>query len=456
MWHRGLLFKLQKAGVHGPLLRWFENYLINRCQRVCIRGQHSLTGYIKAGVPQGSVLGPLLFLIYINDLTNVTFSKMKLFADDTSLYIDFDNADQASAIINEDLKSIQDWANQWLVKFSPTKTKLMTCSNKKRIYPDIKFDNVVLKSVDSHKHLGLTLAKNLTWSGHVSNILKSVSPMTDVLKKLKYDLDRKTLETTYFSFIRPKLEYGSHIWDNCSQRDTELLENFQLEIARIVTGARKGTSHELLYKETNWPTLKERRNMNKLKNFVKIISNQTPQYLHDILPEKIGLHRPMSRNPYNFILPATRTETYRSSFIPSATRIWNKLPQNKRSIETVIKENASNTSRLFYEGKRSVGIKHVQLRMKCSKLNADLFSLHVIDSPQCPCGHFIEDVDHFFFNCPLYIVPRQHFINALTNIIEDDHIDTKTSLYGNDNYDYNVNKRVFNLVHNFVTETNRL
>ena len=67
---------------------------------------------------------------------------MKLFADDTSLYIDFDNADQASAIINEDLKSIQDWANQWLVKFSPTKTKLMTCSNKKRIYPDIKFDNV--------------------------------------------------------------------------------------------------------------------------------------------------------------------------------------------------------------------------------------------------------------------------------------------------------------------------
>ena len=145
MWHQSLLYKLKKAGVHGRLLQWFSNYLSNRSQRVCLRSQQSLIGNIKAGVPQGSVLGPLLFLIYINDLTNVTFSKMKLFADDTSLYVDFDNPDQASATINIDLQNIQDWANQWLVKFSPTKTKLMTCSNKKRTYPDIKFDNVTLQ-----------------------------------------------------------------------------------------------------------------------------------------------------------------------------------------------------------------------------------------------------------------------------------------------------------------------
>jgi hypothetical protein len=227
VWHEGLIYKLQRIGINGCLLHWLKNYLSERFQRVVIRGQASELGLIKAGVPQGSVLGPLLFLIYINDLTAVTRSNMKLFADDTSLYVEFDNPQTASDIINEDLEKVQSWADQWLVKFSPSKTNLMTCSYKKKDYPPIKFNNKTLTSVDSQKHLGLTFSSNLVWSSHIEQILKSVAPMADVLKKLKYNLDRKTIETTYHSFIRPKLEYGSHIWDNCCQRDAEALENYR-------------------------------------------------------------------------------------------------------------------------------------------------------------------------------------------------------------------------------------
>ena len=132
--------------------------------------------------------------------------------------------------------------------------------------------------------------------------------MADVLKSLKYEIDRKSLDTIYFSFIRPKLEYASHVWDNCSKQDAEQLEKFQLNIARTVTGARKGTSHELLYNETSWPTLSERRSWNKLSNFAKIVNKETPEYLQMLLPDKVGDRRPTSRNANDYKLVKTRTE----------------------------------------------------------------------------------------------------------------------------------------------------
>ena len=184
VWHAGLIYKLQKIGVHGSLLQWLKHYLHERKQQVVIRGQQSEVGFIKAGVPQGSVLGPLLFFIYINDLALITTSKIKLFADDTSLYFEFDCPNIATETLNNDLDKVQQWADQWLVKFSPPKTKLMTCSYKKKVYPPIKFNNIAVTSVDNHKHLGLVLSNNMSWSEHVRDVLRNVAPMSDVIKKI--------------------------------------------------------------------------------------------------------------------------------------------------------------------------------------------------------------------------------------------------------------------------------
>ena len=119
---------------------------------------------------------------------------------------------QSALVLNDDLLTIKSWADQWLVNFSAEKTKLMTCSFRYIDHPDITFDDVVLPETKTHKHLGLTLSSNLSWSSHIDSILNSVAPMADVLKKLKYQVDKESLEKIYYSFIRPKLEYGNYIW----------------------------------------------------------------------------------------------------------------------------------------------------------------------------------------------------------------------------------------------------
>ena len=130
VWHKGQLHKLSCIGCSNPLVKWFSSYLSNRRQRVVINGVSSDWSTIHAGVPQGSILGPLLFLIYINDIVKDIGSEIRLFADDTSLYIVVDSPNTAAGIINADLNRISNWAIGWLVKFNANKTISMLISRK--------------------------------------------------------------------------------------------------------------------------------------------------------------------------------------------------------------------------------------------------------------------------------------------------------------------------------------
>ena len=157
------------------------------------------------GFLQGSVLGPLLFLIYINDITTaVQSSEVRLFADDTILYVFIDNPVRSAQALNDDLLRIDEWANQWLVRFSAPKTKTMIISKKKKqpICPPLVMNGAVLQEVKSHKHLGVTLSDNLSWNAHVEDLVINAGKCLDVLNALKYKLDRSTLEKLYFAFIR--------------------------------------------------------------------------------------------------------------------------------------------------------------------------------------------------------------------------------------------------------------
>ena len=201
VWHNGLIYKLKKIGISGKLLKWFENYLSDRQQRVVINGESSDWGYIMAGVPQGSILGPLLFLIYINDLADIVNSNIRLFADDTTVFVYVDNPNESAKILNNDLARMHQWASTWLVKFSPEKTKSMTISWKKNKigHPPLVFGGIALQEVDSFKHLGITLQNDLLWDKHIDNILNSANKKLNILFALKYKLDRKTREIMYFS-----------------------------------------------------------------------------------------------------------------------------------------------------------------------------------------------------------------------------------------------------------------
>ena len=350
-----------------------------------------------------------------------------------------DDSEQAADILNQNLDRVKNWAQQWIVDFNAEKTKCMNISNHNRQQLPVYFNGVELEDVDSHKHLGVTLSNTLSWSKHIDSIASNVTKMIDVIRMLKYDVDRESLETIYFTYMRPKLEYASQIWDDCSKRDKDKLENIQLYAARIVTGAKKGTSHQLLYNETCWPTLADRRKNVKLAHMHKIINKNVPSYLSDILPPKVGDAVEYGlRNRCNFIPIACRTEKLRKSFIPDGLRLWNDLEAEVRSIEDIpefknrLKDVSTKSFKLFNFGERHLNIIHSQLRLQCSNLKAHLYSLHVVDDPHCHCNAEVEDSSHFFMQCPLYHVQRLELINSVQQLCN---FNVNILLYGDDTLD---------------------
>ena len=174
VWHDGLIHKLKKKGITGRLLHWFVDYLSDRKQRVVIGGSKSEWIHIKAGVPQGSILGPLLFLIYVDDIIDNIACEILLFADDTSLLKVLNDPIQSIEEINRDLETLRTWSENWLVNFNPTKTKYMIFSKKiSRVnYNSLYIGNTRLQEVPQHKQLGITFNNSLTWEHHITDVCK--------------------------------------------------------------------------------------------------------------------------------------------------------------------------------------------------------------------------------------------------------------------------------------------
>ena len=283
VWHEGLIYKLSKYGIDGSLINWFKSYLSDRKQRVVNEGYKSQWEHTSAGVPQGSVLGPYLFLIYINDIVDNINCNIRLFADDTSLFTIIENNDSIK-LLNEDLQSIARWSNDWCIILNPNKTKSLLITRKDNPnWPNVVFNNVIIEDEPSHTHLGITLSSNGGWRDHVNKIYQKAAYRLNLMRMLKHDIDRNSLTRFFISDIRPILEYGDIIWDNLNKNKSELLESIQLDAARIITGLRRGTNHEILYEELGWISLSKRRSNHKLIHFYKILNHDTPAYINNII-----------------------------------------------------------------------------------------------------------------------------------------------------------------------------
>ena len=256
--------ELETAGIRGFLLTWFRSYFINCLteNRVVLPCAESKWNEIKAGVPQGSILGPLLFLLFINDIGKDIGCHIRLFAYDTSLFLVVENPDTAAELLNLDLDKIMAWAKRWLVRFNLVKTEAFLASRKhlKPIYPPLFMDGTQILEVDSHKHLGIIFQKDLSCHKHMVYVKEKAWSRVNAMRK---HFDRKSLETIYITFVRPILEYADTVWDNCAQYEKEELEKIQKEAARIVTDTTKLVSIEELNEETKWETLEERRRKHK-------------------------------------------------------------------------------------------------------------------------------------------------------------------------------------------------
>ena len=393
VWHAGLLVKLKAAGIPARLSLWLGNYLDGRRQCVVTPGAKSTWLPIKAGVPQGSILGPLLFLIYINDIVTDIHSNIRLFADDTSLYLIVEHADIAAYTLNSDIIKITNWAKSWLVSFNPTKTESLLVSRKinKPIHPPLQMLNEQIVEVQAHRHLGIYLSNDGSWHPHIDHIKAKAWERINIMRKLKYVLDRKSLETIYLSFIRPLLEYSDVIWDNCTNNEKHDLDKIQYEAARIATGATKLVSIVNLENEIGWEPLESRRRKHKLTLFYKMIHKETPEYISNLVPPLVGNRNNYSlRNEHNLQSVHARTKLYSESFLPSVVREWNDLSLEIRnstslpSFKTAIGRHDTHSIPIYYyTGYRKAQILHTRLRTNCSCLNLTLFQKNIVDSPLC-------------------------------------------------------------------------
>ena len=250
VWHKGLLYKLEQNGIKGPLLNILKDFLKSRKQRVVLNGQHSSWSDVFAGVPQGSILGPLLFLIYINDLSDGLNCNPKLFADDTSLFSTVHDINEATNNLNNDLIKITEWAHQWKMSFNPDISKqahevIFSCKRSLVSHPSLTFNNIPVAQTSSQKHLGMHLDKKLNFEEHLSKVETKVNKTIGIIHKLQNVLPRLALLTIYKSFIRPYLDYGDIIYDKAfNESFHKKLESLQYNAALAITGAIRGSSTE--------------------------------------------------------------------------------------------------------------------------------------------------------------------------------------------------------------------
>ena len=486
VWHDGLTFKLKRCGVSGNLLALIKSFLKDRRQRTVLNEQSSSWGDISAGVPQGSILGPLFFLVYINDLTEDLKCNVKLFADDTSLFTVVQDSDSAANDMNHDLELIRQWAHDWRMSFNPDPQKqavelIFSRKKSKADHPEILFNNTSVMKVDEHKHLGIILDSNLSFSAHVKSAISKSRKGIGLLKYLSKYLPRHTLNELYKLYVRPHLDYGDVIYHvpakvckfSCSVILTSLmekLESIQYSAARAITGTWRGTSREKLYAELGWEPLNGRRWSRRLTLFYKIINNLTPIYTKDPIPPLQQFQYSL-RNQDVIGRIKARTAKFKSSSNPHCLSEWNNLDPEIRLAPSVAVFKKKLLSIIRPPERPIFGIHDpkglsflTQLRVGLSKLNFHKFKHNFRDTinPMCPTNAGIEDTEHFLLLCPSFAVPRRCLLAGVFALLRpfgytnlQNNVLIQIFLYGDQNFPNELNKNTLLLTLRFIHKSGR-
>ena len=259
--HKRLLYKLKYYGISNNTLNWIQDFLSLRTQTVILEGTHSDKIQLTSGVPQGTVLGPILFFIYINDFNEyLTHSTLRLFADDSIIYREIRSPSDTHKL-QHDLDAAAKWEQDWLMSFHPDKCSILRITTKKRpILHNYILHGPTLATETSTKYLGVTIQNNLKWNEHIDNITASATKQLNFLKRNLKVTSPKIKERAYQSIVRPGLEYNSCTWDPHHQYQIHQLEMVQRRAARYVTNRFHNTSSvNSMLTDLNWPTLQQRR-----------------------------------------------------------------------------------------------------------------------------------------------------------------------------------------------------
>ena len=360
--HEILLKKLDHYGIRGTSLNWFESYLSNRKQYVFHNGESSILKNITCGVPQGSVLGPLLFLIYINDLPNISnILQFFLFADDTNIYYEADTPDELELIINKELKKLHNWliVNRLSLNIDKTNFVMFHPYNKPlKQNITLKINKSAISEKDHVKYLGIIIDSTLSWKNHIDNVSSKISKSIGLLYKIRHFVNIKLMKTLYYSLVYPHLLYAIEVWGSADDIHLNKLLILQKKIVRLMTFSDNRQidfsfiPSDPLFLKMEIIKIHDVFKLMISKFIFKCLNKTTPVNFHNWYFLTAQLHRHNTRSKFFDIVNCVPTRTL---FIPLArtshcglklikvqgSKIWNVLPpliRNNDSLNSFMKE----------------------------------------------------------------------------------------------------------------------
>lgn len=334
--HEVLLNKLSACGVSGDFLEFMMSYLKERSQITKVNGVTSTKSSVEYGVPQGSILGPQCFSMYVNDMPDVGDEEIDLYADDSETYSIADTVDEVMINLQKQIELIANYSLENCLTIHPDKCQILILSKQKFIgpLPDVKINNNSIKITDKTKCLGVILDNKLSWGPHTEMVCNAFSNKLKNLYKMN-TLDKYTLRTIYNSGILPSVIYGILIWGNCADHLLDDIEKIHIKAARFIERIKKKVKDCEVLAQAKWKPLAFYYKKHLTCKTYKIYNDLTSPLLKDFINKSTKTKR--TRNECKIDQPAFNYVGYKRSFAYRASTSWNLLPlcvREKKSLAT--------------------------------------------------------------------------------------------------------------------------
>ena len=333
--HLRLLHKLEKYQITGQISRWIRSFLLGRKQRVIVNGEKSEWKDVTSGIPQGSVLGPILFVLYINDMPDVTSigTDTYLFADDTKAFRGiYKQSDCAK--LQTDIHALQEWSDKWLLRFHPEKCKAMRIG-KSRVEKwdySLKEGLPPMEYVDSEKDIGVVIDNKLSFNQHISEKINKANSIMGILRRTMEYMDCTTFKLLYTALVRPHLEYANQVWCPHLKKHIESIENVQRRASKQIPGLSH-LSYEERLRKIKLPTLAYRRSRGDMIELYKILTGKYDEDVSNFLRTRDD--STTRGHQYKLFKTRARLDLRKYSFTQRTVKIWNNLPSKVVSAPTI-------------------------------------------------------------------------------------------------------------------------